>query len=112
MSQQELAQLVHLGEALPPQGAPPTLEEVGDPTTRLVRPQVIELFAQDVRLEQAPVGSEELLELAPLGAAHVADRCLNHTIGEIESVYDVHDYFGLFTDSNAASMSDEPLEVA
>ncbi len=24
---------------------------------------------------------------------HVAERCLNHTLGEIESTYDVHDYF-------------------
>jgi hypothetical protein len=24
---------------------------------------------------------------------HVAERCLNHVVGEIESTYDVHDYF-------------------
>ena len=67
VSQQELAQLVHLGEALPPQGAPPTLEEVGDPTTRLVRPQVIELFAQDVRVPSEYTIRAEVLEVQRAG---------------------------------------------
>src|SRR6266536_1368151 len=72
VTEEELAQLLHLGKTLPPQRALPALEEEGHATARLVRPQPVKLLTQDVRLVEATVGVEELLQLAPLGAAHVA----------------------------------------
>src|SRR5512133_37739 len=60
VAQEKLAELVHLGEALPPESAPPALQEPGETLARLVRPELVELLTQDVRLVQATVGVEEL----------------------------------------------------
>ena len=70
MLEQELPEPIHLGEPLPPQRVDPAIEEVQHARSRLVGPEAIELFPQDIRFEQAPIRGEEGLELGPLRAAH------------------------------------------
>jgi hypothetical protein len=62
--------LVHPGGAQPPQDTRAALDERCDPDARRIHPHVIELFAQDVHLEETVVGGQELLQCA-LGAALV-----------------------------------------
>src|SRR5258708_13862273 len=59
MLEQELAQPLHLGEALPPERVAPAVEEVQHAGAGLVHPKPIEFFAEDVGLEQAAVGGEK-----------------------------------------------------
>src|SRR5262249_714729 len=66
MFHQQVAQLLHLGEPLPPQRFEPAEEKLGDAIPRLVRPEVIELFSEDVRLEQPAVRGEEGPQFLPL----------------------------------------------
>ena len=65
MLEEEVAQPFHLGQSLPAQCADPPIEEVEDPGTGLIGPEAIELLAQDIRFEQAPVHREERAAARP-----------------------------------------------
>lgn len=70
MGQKEIPQALHFGQALPAQRLTPAEQEVQDSCAGLVGPEVVELFSQDLRLEQASVSRKEFLQLAALGTAH------------------------------------------
>jgi hypothetical protein len=61
--------IVHLGEALPPQGLEPSPLKAGHAVAGLVGPQAVELLTQDVGFEQPAIGREELRQLRALRAA-------------------------------------------
>jgi hypothetical protein len=65
VAEEEVAQPVHLGQALPAQGLNPAEQEVQDARSGLVHPEPIELLAQDIRFEEPPIGREERLQLSP-----------------------------------------------
>src|SRR5258708_40294155 len=67
MLEQELAQPLHLGEALPPERVAPAVEEVQHAGAGLVHPEPIELFAEYVGLEQAAGGGGEGWQLRTAG---------------------------------------------
>src|SRR5262245_14177989 len=68
--EEEIAQLLHLWEALPPQGLEPSHQEIKYARSGLVGPEPIELLAKHVGLEQPPVRREQGLELAALRSTH------------------------------------------
>lgn len=68
--QQEVAQSFHLGQALPAPGLEPPHQEIEDVGPRLIGPQPIELLAEHVGFEQAPIHGEQRLELGTLRSAH------------------------------------------
>ncbi len=72
VAQRGLPEPAHFGELPPPECTALALEDVCDTTARLIRPQFVQLLAQDVGLEQPTVGVEEFLQLAPPESAHLA----------------------------------------
>ena len=70
MADEELAEPLHLREALPAEGFQPANEDVPHTYRCLVHPKTVQLLAQDVGLEEPPINREELLELVAFRAPH------------------------------------------
>ena len=69
MTEEELAEAIHLRQALPTKRVDPAVQEIQHAGSSLVGPQPIELLPQHVRFEQATIRGEQGLEFSTLRPA-------------------------------------------